>query len=212
MIGSFIIVDDHPLYRKGICALVEQEFGLRCAGEASSLEEARILLQDPRISLAIVDISLREENGLVLVKECRNLAPLTRILVVSMHDEIVYGERAIRSGAHGYVMKHQSSEILLSAIGQVLKGQMGISDELKDRLAERFAFGPTDGVSQLSNRENEVLRYIGRGYGLQEIADLLQISVKTVYTHQDRLKAKLGIESAGELRRFAVQWVKEHHP
>jgi len=211
MIGTFIIVDDHPLYRTGICALIEQEFNLRCVGEASSLDEARDLLMLERVRLAIVDISLRDEDGLAVVKECRSVSPQTRILVVSMHDEIIYGERAIRSGAHGYVMKHQSSEILLAAIAQVLNGQMGISEELKDRLAERFTVGDSDAITLLSNRESEVLRYIGKGYGQQEIANLLQISVKTVYSHQDRIKLKLGIETAGQLRRFAVQWVQDAH-
>ena len=164
-----------------------------------------------RVRLAIVDISLRDEDGLAVVKECRSVSPQTRILVVSMHDEIIYGERAIRSGAHGYVMKHQSSEILLAAIAQVLNGQMGISEELKDRLAERFTVGDSDAITLLSNRESEVLRYIGKGYGQQEIANLLQISVKTVYSHPDRIKLKLGIETAGQLRRFAVQWVQDAH-
>ena len=132
-----IIIDDHPLYRSGISALVREGLGLECIGEAGSLQEGRRLLDTIDPTLAIVDISLLGESGLTLVNECRLRHPQLKILVVSMHDENLYGERALASGANGYIMKHESPDVLLDAIKRILHGQTGISENLKQRMADR---------------------------------------------------------------------------
>lgn len=207
MLGSFVIIDDHPLYRSGICALVQERLGLRCSGEASSIQEARQLLAATNPKVAIIDISLQDENGLALVEECKRNFPLMKVLVVSMHDENLYGERALKAGSHGYVMKHEAPEVLINAIRVILNGQLGITENLKDRLAQRFASGMHDDlVSLLSERELTILNLVGQGYGALEIATTLSISVKTVHTHQDHIKLKLSLQSASELRKFAVNW------
>ncbi len=206
MLGTFVIIDDHPLYRSGISALVHERLGLRCIGEASTLQEARALLAQVKPTLAIIDISLQDENGLTLVSECKQSQPSLKMLVVSMHDESLYGERALKAGSHGYVMKHEAPEVLIHSIRLILEGQLGISQNLKDRLVERFATGSDSHVDRLSERELEILGLIGKGYGALEIASSLSISVKTVHTHQDHIKQKLGLLSASELRRFAVHW------
>lgn len=211
MLGSFVIIDDHPLYRSGIIALVQQRLGLRCLGEASTIDEACKMLKTLKPNLAIVDISLQGENGLLLVSECRQTHPDMKLLVVSMHDEVLYGQRALKAGAQGYVMKHAAPDVLINAITQVLKGELGISNSLKDRVAERFASGDPDDFTQgLSERELEILQLIGQGYGALEIASSLNISVKTVHTHQDHIKQKLCLEGASQLRRFAVHWWANH--
>lgn len=207
MLGSFVIVDDHPLYRSGISALVQERLGLRCSGEASTIAEARQLLAETNPKIAIIDISLQDENGLTLVEECKRLFPAVKVLVVSMHDENLYGERALKAGSHGYVMKHEAPEVLVNAIRMILNGQLGITENLKDRLAQRFASGyDTNQVGSLSERELTILSLVGQGYGASEIASALSISVKTVNTHQDHIKQKLSLQSASELRKFAVTW------
>ncbi len=132
-----IIIDDHPLYRSGISALVREGLGLECIGEAGSLQEGRQLLDTIDPTLAIVDISLLGESGLTLVNECRLRHPQLKILVVSMHDENLYGERALASGANGYIMKHESPDVLLDAIKRILHGKTGISENLKQRIADK---------------------------------------------------------------------------
>ncbi len=207
--NRFIVVDDHPLYRTGVGALVQQELGLEFSGEAASLQDALSLVArgDPP-DLAIVDISLRDENGLSLVATLKSLYPNILVLVVSMHDETLYGERAIKAGARGYVMKHQPPEELVEAVSLVLRGNIAVSDALKTRLVESVMAGNTavDPVASLSGREFDVFGLIGKGYGAAEIANALCLSVKTINTHQDHIKRKLNLSSAAELRRFALEW------
>ena len=134
---TFVIIDDHQLYRSGISALVREGLGLECIGEAGSLSEGRQMLDAVEPTLAIVDISLLGESGLTLVSECRTRHPKLKVLVVSMHDENLYGERALASGANGYIMKHESPSVLLEAIKRILHGKLGISENLKQRMADR---------------------------------------------------------------------------
>lgn len=207
MRGTFLLLDDHPLYRMGIRTLIHQELGLVCFGEASTVAEARQLLSKGKPDIAIVDISLQEEDGLTFVKECRSSCPSMSILVVSMHDENLYGERAIKAGARGYVMKHEDPNVLVGAIRTILSGGLGVSDNLRERLAEQCAFGcSVDPSSALSEREFEVFSLIAKGYGASDIAKCLHLSVKTVHTHQERIKTKLNLDSSRDLRRFAAEW------
>ena len=207
MAKTFVIVDDHPLYRTGLRALISQKLSLTCGGEAATLQEARELLARVRPAIAIIDISLQNEDGLKLVAEAKSLYPEMGMLVVSMHDENLYGERAIKAGAKGYVMKHENPEVLVEAVRSILSGHLALSANLRNRCAERYATGASqDPSSCLTDREFEIFTRIGKGYGAIEIAAELNLSVKTINAHQDRIKNKLGLASSVELRRFAVEW------
>jgi len=206
---TFIIVDDHPLYRTGVSALIQQELELRCAGEAKDGPEALELLSRNRIDLALIDISLQKQSGLDLVHALRSAYPKLQMLVLSMHDENLYGERAIRAGARGYVMKHQAPEALVEAVRTVLDGRIAVSEALKDRLFESLCSGASeeaDPVRSLTDREFEVFTLLGKGCKAAEIAESLRVAVKTVNNHQDHIKEKLGSSSAAELRKYAVDW------
>ncbi len=205
---TFIVVDDHPLYRQGVTTLISEELHLECVGEAGGVPEAIELLAAKRPRLAIVDISLQGQSGLELIHFIKNEYPETLVLVVSMHEENLYGERALKAGARGFVMKHQSPDILLKAVEDVLAGRIAVSEELRDRLLAGFVGGRNDPdpVNRLSDRELEVFTLIGKGYGATEIAEKLGISVKTVNAYREHIKDKLYLPSAADLRKFAVEW------
>ena len=205
---TFIVVDDHPLYRHGVTMLIGQELRLECAGEAGSIPEALELLAATKPRIAIVDISLQGQSGLDLVHTIKSEYPETGILVVSMHEENLYGERALKAGARGYVMKHESPAVLVDAVREVLEGRIAVSDELASGCSRAWSDGrtDTDPVGRLSDRELEVFTLIGRGCGAAEIAERLGLSVKTVNAYRDHIKDKLGLPSASDLRKFAVEW------
>jgi DNA-binding NarL/FixJ family response regulator len=205
---NFIVVDDHPLYRHGVTMLVGQELKLECAGEAGSLPEALALLAATRPRIAIIDISLQGQSGLDLMRTIRSDYPDTLVLVVSMHEENLYGERALKAGARGYVMKHESPTALVAAVREVLEGRIAVSDALRERMLEGIVGGKADAepVDRLSDRELEVFTLIGKGCGAAEIAERLGLSVKTVNAYRDHIKDKLSLPSAADLRKFAVEW------
>jgi DNA-binding NarL/FixJ family response regulator len=205
---KFIVVDDHPLYRQGVATLIAQELRLDQAGEAGSIAEARALLEKTRPRIAIVDISLQGQSGLELVRTIKTDFPETSVLVVSMHEENLYGERALKAGARGYVMKHENPNALLEAVREVLEGRIAVSEELRERMLEGIVGGKADAdpVERLSDRELEVFTLIGRGCGAAEIAERLSLSVKTVNAYRDHIKEKLGLPSAADLRKYAVEW------
>jgi DNA-binding NarL/FixJ family response regulator len=205
---NFIVVDDHPLYRHGVTMLIGQELRLDCAGEAGSLPEALELLAATRPSLAVVDISLGGQSGLDLVRTIKAQYPETTVLVVSMHEENLYGERALKAGARGYVMKHESPGVLIGAVRELIEGRIAVSAELRERMLEGLVGGKADAdpVDRLSDRELEVFTFIGRGCGAAEIAEKLGLSVKTVNAYRDHIKDKLGVPSAADLRKLAVEW------
>jgi DNA-binding NarL/FixJ family response regulator len=209
---KFLVVDDHPVFRQGLVALIESNKGYRVGAEAGSLPDALDALGKLVPDIALIDISLLQQNGLDLVKQLKATHPEVPALIISMHDEAVYAARALKAGARGYVMKQEAASVMLDAIKTVLAGRIYVSSAMRDRLLERM-FSQRDEtdllpVERLSDRELEVLELIGQGYGATEIARVLSLSVKTVNAYRDHLKEKLGIESAGELRRFAVNWVK----
>jgi len=205
---NFIVVDDHPLYRHGVTMLIGQELRLECAGEAGTLSEALELLERTRPRLAIVDISLQGQSGLDLMRAIKGDYPDTLVLVVSMHEENLYGERALKAGARGYVMKHESPTVLVSAVREVLEGKIAVSEALRERMLEGIVGGKSEvePVERLSDRELEVFTLIGKGCGAAEIAERLGLSVKTVNAYRDHIKDKLGLPSASDLRKFAVEW------
>jgi DNA-binding NarL/FixJ family response regulator len=203
-------VDDHPLFCDGITQLVNRQPDLVICGEAETVRDAIAAVESLKPHLVITDITLKGNSGLELIKSLHAMFPELPVLALSMHEESLYAERAVRAGARGYVMKQEASERILTAIGEVLGGAPYVSDMLNTVLIRKLAKGPPpDGkspVSKLSDRELEIFHLIGQGVGTRQIAVELTIGVKTVETHRSNIKKKLGLKSAPELIRFAVEW------
>lgn len=213
---KILIVDDHPLVRDGLALRLSLDEDLTVCGQVGNVEEALTLVAEHQPDLALVDISLQGGNGLDLIKQIRNLNPATRMLVVSGHDESLYGERALRAGAAGYLNKQESSDKLIVAIRTILSGRRFVSTALAERLMNQALGGggsqasETDSPAEkLTNRELEVFRAIGEGLTSGAIAEKLCISTRTVDTHRENIKRKLGLKNSGELTRSAVQWLLE---
>lgn len=206
-----LIVDDHPIVRQGISQLINQEPDFDTCTQAGSAQEALDLLEKSAPDIMLVDISLDGISGLELLKMVKSRDYKVPVLILSMHDESLYAERALRSGAKGYVMKQEATERVLIAIRQVLRGELYLSERMQGKILQRVLNGDEGGLSPidlLSDRELEVFRLIGHGYATGDIARELMRSVKTVETHRAHLKDKLGLKNAAELTRFAVQWVE----
>lgn len=208
-----LIVDDHPVFRHGMAALINAESDLSVCGEAdsspSALDAMRTLLPD----VALLDISLPGTNGIELIKLIKAEQPKLPLLMLSMHDESLYALRALRAGASGYVMKAEALTHVLDALRKVLVGEIYVSPRLSERLIFQAIQSPDAGsgspVDRLSDRELEVLELLGRGFGTKEIAGELHLSVKTIETHRAHIKEKLGFRDAGEMIRFAIDWVAQ---
>ncbi len=208
---TIFVVDDHPVVRWGYISLINLEPDLEVCGEAGTAFEA--LEKIPAISpdLAIVDISLEGMNGIELTKQLQVLHPDLPVLIVSMHDEVLYGDRALRAGARGYIMKREVRTKIVEAIRRLLSGGTYLSDQMSTRLLTQYQGGRFDErspIERLSDRELEVFELYGRGYSTREIAEALFISRKTVESHRNRVKAKLGLESTSQFLQRAVQWVQ----
>lgn len=207
-----MLVDDHPLMRQGMKTLIEQNSRFEVCGEADNAPRALELVAKLQPDLAIVDISLQSTNGIELTKGLRGLCPAMQVLIISMHDENVYAERALRAGAMGYVMKHEAGDKIIVAMEQILKGEVHLSDRVKGRMLHRFVQHRADvlisPMEKLSDREMEVFQLLGNGYGTREIANLLNLSVKTIDSYREHLKEKLGLPTGNDLVRHAIQWTK----
>ena len=203
------LVDDHPIVRQGLAQLINAQPDFSVGLEASSAPEAITQLSVRPVDLLLVDLSLREGSGIDLVREVNTRWPDLAIHVLSMHEEQLYAERVLRVGARGYIMKHEAPDVLLGAMRQVLGGQVYLSREMSGRLLNRFVTTkPEPGVSlleRLSDRELEVFQLIGRGLSTRAIADTLFLSVKTIETHREHIKRKLGLSTAPELLRTAIE-------
>ncbi len=213
--GRVFIVDDHPIVRHGLRQMLSQEDGLLVCGEASNSAEALETFPECKPDLIMVDISLETSNGIELTKTIRQTDNDVAILMLSMHDESLYAERALRAGANGYVMKQEAAETVIKAVRTVLRGDLYVSETIASRMLRDYLDGGKSrailgdyGVSQLSNRELEVFELIGRGRTAAEIAVLLKLSVKTVETHRGHIKRKLQLRNAAELMQHAVNWVQ----
>jgi len=207
-----LIVDDHPMLRRGIAALIDAEPGLEVCAEAATFEAAKEAIRDAQPDLVIVDIALDGRDGLELVKGMRMQHSEIPALVLSMHDEAVYGERALKAGAHGYVSKQELDDKVLLAIRNVLAGGTYMSDALKTRIVARFMGGGTLDAGSLldvlSDRELQVFRLVGEGHTTRQIANVLTLSVKTIESHLEHIKHKLTLDSAAELAQRATQFVE----
>ncbi len=205
-----LLVDDHPLVREGLVNLINQQADLQICGEAGNEPQALELIRTVQPHVAIVDISLESGSGLELIKSIKALFPAVTVLVLSMHDESLYAERALRAGARGYVMKREAAKKVIEAIRCVLAGQLYVSDKIAALMAEKFIEGRTAAtaspIEQLSDRELEVFQLLGLGHSTRQIADHLHIGFKTVQAYCARIKEKLKLANATELLREAIRW------
>jgi DNA-binding NarL/FixJ family response regulator len=209
------LVDDHPLVREWLTNLINQQSGLKVCGEAESGPEAREKILALKPDVAIVDIALRDSSGIELIKDLRQTCPGVAVLVLSMHEESHYAERALRAGARGYIMKRETTRNVIAAISQVLAGKLWVSDALAAAMATQYVEGKTlstrSPVEQLSDRELEVFELLGQGRTTRQIAENLRVSLKTVQAYCARIKEKLNLSSATELLRDAVRWHESAH-
>src|SRR5215510_13043306 len=210
------IVDDHPIVRQGLTQMINQEADLIVCGECEEAQDALQAVAELHPDLVLVDLSMKGGSGLDLIRTLRTRQSMLPVLVVSMHDESLYVERALRAGARGYIMKHEATDIMMSAIRRVLRGEIYVSDKMLTKLLGRLIPGdsPDTNVSileRLSNRELEVFRLIGEGHSTRHIATALHVSVKTVEAHRAHIKQKLKLPDTGALVRYAMHWVDHGH-
>lgn len=206
-----VIIDDHPIVRKGFAQLINREKDLKVVGEAEDHVSALSVIEETEPDLALVDLTLKDCDGLELIKNINVQFSSVKSLVISLHDERVYAERALRAGAKGYIMKSEATENVMTAIRQVLMGNIYLSRDMQARMIEQFTGskgqnGDTSLVDSLSDREFEVFRMIGDGLPTRSIAERLNLSIKTIETYKSHLKTKLNCESATELIQRAVEW------
>jgi DNA-binding NarL/FixJ family response regulator len=207
-----VIVDDHPLFRKGLQELIHSDDSFAVCGEAGNASEGMEVIRKLHPDLIIVDLSLPGANGIELIKNIRAEYPKLPILVLSMHDESLYALRAMRAGADGYVMKHEAMANVVQAVHEVFNGRPYLSPAMAAQVITKFAHrqaeGEVDAVERLSDRELEILELIGKGNEVRQIAKLLNLSPKTVETHRAHIKDKLDLKNSREVARFALQWLQ----
>jgi DNA-binding NarL/FixJ family response regulator len=208
--ARILIVDDHPIVRLGLRQLLAQESDLSVCGEAAGVQTALDIIRTTKVDLTIVDLSLEDGSGLELIRQTFEVARDVRVLVLSIHDEALFAERALRAGASGYVMKQEAIDHLVDAVRHVLAGHVYVSERVSQQLLEglrhRRAPLPFDPVRELSDREFEVFELIAKGIGTADIAERLSISVKTVETYRANIKTKLKLRDATDLIRYAAIW------
>jgi DNA-binding NarL/FixJ family response regulator len=208
---KIFIVDDHPIVRRGLSQMINQETDLTVCGEADSAQHALESLKKSQPDLMIVDISLQGIDGIELIKIIKTRYENLPVLVVSMHDESLFAERALRVGAKGYIMKQEAIEKMMEAIRRVLRGELYISEGVSANIVKRFINGKAENsqsaIEILSDRELEVFQLIGQGVGTRQIADNLNVSIKTVESYRANIKEKLKLKNATELMKHAIHWV-----
>lgn len=211
--ASIFIVDDHPLVRHGLRQLIDGEPNLSVCGEADSIAAAIKAISSSLPDLAIIDLSLPDGNGLKLVKHLLVNYPKLCILISSMHDEMLFAERALKAGAKGYINKSATGDEVIDAINQILSGKIYLSSQATEHLTQQNGVNnqqaDQSGIKQLSNRELEVFEFIGSGLSTGDISRKLNLSIKTIESHRANIKKKLGLISSGELARSAMQWSLE---
>jgi DNA-binding NarL/FixJ family response regulator len=208
------LVDDHPLVREGLASFINQQKDLVVCGDAEDSASAINGIRETRPDVALIDISLKNESGLELVKNLEAEFPLVALIVLSMHDEALYAERALRAGARGYVMKRETTKSVLTAIRRVVAGDVYVSERVVNSMARRMGsrkVGAATPVEQLSDRELEIFRLLGQGRTTSQIAEDLHLSLKTVQAYCARAKEKFGVNSLSELLRAAIRWEDATH-
>ena len=211
--ASVLIVEDHPIFSKGLSLLINAEESFTVVGEARNGSEALSMLVEKKPDLAVVDLNLGDEDGLEIIASMKSRAENLKILVLSMYDERYYAERALKAGASGYVMKEEASTLVIDALKTVLQGKIWLSENEQNYLNEHLEghdISSSDdcfaSINQLSNRQLQVFQLIGKGFGTIEIAAKLDLSTKTIDAHKEHIKQKLHCANSQELRQLAVQW------
>ena len=206
-----LIVDDHPIVKQGLAALINHESDLVVCGQAEDSHEAIKAVRELNPNMAIIDITLKETSGLELIKDIHAQYPNLPVLALSMHDENLYAERSLRAGAMGYIMKQEATENVIEAIRRILRGEIYVSERMAGKMVRKLVTGQTETsssqVDSLSDRELEVFSFIGRGHGTRQISERLHLSVKTIETYRAHIKDKLNLADAAELLQYAIQWV-----
>ena len=207
---NVLVVDDHPLLRQGLALLINQQQDMQVCGEAEEAHAAMQAVTQCRPDIMILDISLNGPDGLELLKSIRASDPDLPVLILSMHDEAIYAERALRARANGYIMKQEATEKVLVAVRRILNGELYLSDRMSNKMLQHYIGGAPSmiqsRISSLSDRELEVFCLIGEGRATREIAEELHLSIKTVETYQAHIKEKLALRSGRELIQHAIQW------
>lgn len=211
--AKIMIVDDHPFLRRGLAEFIEDEAGMQVCGQASGITDALKLLSRIQPDVLVVDLKLKDGSGFELIKQVKALNRSIRMLVLSMYEETMYAERALRAGAMGYITKEEASDKVVDAIRQVIRGEVYVSDEMSVRMLKDVATGRAkragSPLEALSDRELEVFELIGHAQGTRQIAKRLHLSVKTIETHRESIKRKLSLRGNLELIRSAMHWVFE---
>ena len=212
-----LLVDDHPIVRQGLHLMIDREPDLMVCGEAEEARSALHAISELKPDIVVMDISLNGPSGIEVLRTVRQADSKLRVLVLSMHDENVYAERALRAGANGYIMKQEATDKVLVAMRRILGGEVYVSDRIASKMLKQFVGGAPASrrspLDDLTDRELEVFRLIGEGHGTRQISDQLHLSVKTVETYQAHIKEKMGLKNARELVQFAIQWsISENQP
>jgi DNA-binding NarL/FixJ family response regulator len=203
------VVDDHPIVRQGLAQLINQEADLVVCGQAENARTTLDSLEPARPDIMIVDVSLDGPDGIELLKEIRSRDSRLPVLILSMHDEWLYAERALRAGANGYIMKQEATEMVLTAIRRIMSGEIYVSDRMARKMVQQFVGAggsKQSSIEDLTDRELEVFRLVGQGLSTRQIAERLHLSVKTVETYYAHIKDKLSLKNARELVQYAVEW------
>jgi DNA-binding NarL/FixJ family response regulator len=210
-VRTVLIVEDYPLVREGLAALLDQKRDYALCGEAGDAATALELVEKHRPDIVCLDLRLGDVDGFDLIREIRTIHPPTRILVISMHGEDLYAERSLAAGAVGYIMKSEPPERILEALSEIIEGRIYVSRRISMQVLNRFKGSRRDaetGIKALTERELQIFHFIGLGYATRQIAQRLGIGVKTVETHRENIKTKLGLEHAVALVREATVWVR----
>ncbi|MFA6011129.1 MAG: response regulator transcription factor [Desulfobacteraceae bacterium] len=210
--SRIFIVDDHPVFRKGLSLLINEEKDMVVCGEAEDVNEAKRAIERTSPDMVIVDITLKDKSGLELIKFLHDKDENMPVLVVSMHEESLYAERALKAGARGYIMKEEMTTNIINAIRHVLAGKIYASHTVISSLIGmpgRKTEALSDPVTTLSDRELEVFQLIGKGYGRKEIAEILSVSVKTIGSYREYIKRKLNVKNSPDLMKRAIEWTRD---
>ncbi len=206
-----LILDDHPIVRMGLSQLIGSESDMEVCAEAESGPEALKLAEAEKPDVAVVDLSLREGSGLDFIKDMQARMPDVLLLVLSMHEETFYAERALRAGARGYIAKEEGTEKVVTGIRAIAAGRVYVSERMQERLLRRMVGGADfseSPIDSLTDRELQVFEMLGQGMPTRQVADKLHLSVKTIESHRERIKDKLGADGASDLLKQAIEWVQ----
>ena len=212
--SSVVVVEDHPVLCDGLKQLIDSQPDLACVGVADDIPSAKALVEECKPDLMVLDLRLKAGDALDFIKTLRVESPELKVLVLSQYDELIFAERALRAGASGYIMKENTADEVLRAVRKVLGGQLYFSESVAAAVVQRVLrekpIVPRDGIERLSDREMQVFQLLGAAYSPREIAAQFQLSRKTVETHCEKIKHKLTLQTAAELKRFARKWAAEN--